>query len=220
MIEVPDVDEPNEVLSPEELVDNDDCADVSDTPFVRSDTSGSTFSVSEGVGIAKQTGLLAQADVLNSMLATGMDIQRFDKLDWDHFDNSMAATNNTYGLDMIGGGHVVGAFTGLLKRLELIVVLAIMREERFVRLILIWVPQIINLLFFPPRCIDATASLEKRVIQGVVRQYSNELKACYEREVTKVKGLKGRLDVMWIIAVNGSVAKVYLNASTLKNKNV
>jgi len=65
-----------------------------------------------------------------------------------------------------------------------------------------------------------TSSLSKEEIQTVVRKHRDELRACYEQEVAKVKGLRGKIDVNWVIAADGSVFSAGINESTIKNENV
>lgn len=65
-----------------------------------------------------------------------------------------------------------------------------------------------------------TGSLDKRIIQKVVRQHANELRSCYERELAKVKGLNGRIVVMFIISSQGYVTTAIVKETTMKNKNV
>lgn len=218
-----DVEEPDEEEPPEDVVEDDKVGEVSDTPFASNTaSSGPALSKSESVAAAQQTGLLAQANVMNSMLSAGMDSQNFDNLDWSSFDSSAAATSAGYGLGMSGGGgggSAMGGFGGGFGpggggpgggaiRAAARNVEGNLGEKRE------GAPKMKAL---NP---DVTGSLDKRVIQRVVRQHSGELRACYEREVAKVKGLNGRVEMTWIIAVNGSVAKVYVTSTTLKNKNV
>ena len=67
---------------------------------------------------------------------------------------------------------------------------------------------------------EVTGALDKRIIQKVVRQHSGELRACYEKELNKNKGLNGRVVVNWIISPQGAVTKAIVKESTIKNKNV
>ncbi|MBO4350097.1 MAG: von Willebrand factor type A domain-containing protein [Proteobacteria bacterium] len=67
---------------------------------------------------------------------------------------------------------------------------------------------------------DVTGAIDKRIIQKVVRQHTGELRACYERELNKIKGLNGRVVLDWIISPQGAVKTAIVKESTIKNKNV
>ncbi len=69
----------------------------------------------------------------------------------------------------------------------------------------------------PPEVIG---SIDKRIIQKIVRQHAGELRACYEKELHKNKELAGRIVVLWLISSQGVVTKALLKESTIKNKNV
>lgn len=221
--EEPEVEEPDEEEPPEEVEIDDSAADIAaDTPFASNTAStGPALSKSESVAAAQQTGLLAQANVMSSMLSAGMAAQDFDSLDWSSFDSSAAAANAGYGLGMSGGGgggSAMGGFGGGFGPGGGPGSGAIRAKARNVQ------TDLGSRKEKPPTMRagnpDVTGSLDKRVIQRVVRQHSGELAACYQREVAKIKGLNGRIEVSWIIAVNGSVAKVFITSTTLNNKNV
>jgi len=74
--------------------------------------------------------------------------------------------------------------------------------------------------FVKPGKPEISGSLDRRLVQRVVQQHRAELRACYEREAAKVKGLSGKVDVSWIVAANGLVMSVGINESTIGNKNV
>ncbi len=67
---------------------------------------------------------------------------------------------------------------------------------------------------------EVTGMLDKRIIQKVVRQHTGELRACYEKELGKNKGLSGQITASWIITAQGSVSKTKIKESTMKNKDV
>ncbi len=67
---------------------------------------------------------------------------------------------------------------------------------------------------------EVTGSLDRRLIQKVIRQHSGELRACYERELNRTKDISGRVVVQWTINPKGEVKKVSIVESTLNNKNV
>ena len=67
---------------------------------------------------------------------------------------------------------------------------------------------------------EVSGSLDKRIIQKIVRQHYGELRACYEKELSKVKGLNGRIVVIWLVSPQGTVTSALVKETTLKNKNV
>ena len=66
---------------------------------------------------------------------------------------------------------------------------------------------------------SVTGSIDKRIIQKVVRQHSGELRACYERELNKNRNLYGKLIATWEITSQGATDKVTIKESEL-NKDV
>ena len=229
-----DVDKPDEEEPEEEIEDNTEVTEATDTPFaanVATNSASSGAGVGSGSGMSKgeanaaaqATGLLAQSNAMNSMLAAGMDMGSFDNLDWSSFDSSAQAATAGYGLGTTGtggggaslggfagggfgpggGGGGGGAITAAAKSFD--GDLGNKREAK---------PQV------KMKNPDVSGSLDKRIIQKVVRQHTGELRACYEREVAKVKGLNGVLTVVWLISPQGAVTKVILKSSTMNNKNV
>jgi len=75
-----------------------------------------------------------------------------------------------------------------------------------------------------PEVIPATASvrgsLDKEIIRRIVRRHINEVKYCYEQELTKLPSLAGRIVVQFMIAGNGQVLTSVLQSSTMKNARV
>jgi hypothetical protein len=69
----------------------------------------------------------------------------------------------------------------------------------------------------PPK---VNGSLDKRIIQKVIRQHSGELRACYERVLLKKKNLAGRIIVIWLITRQGDVSKAFIKESTIRNKDL
>ena len=223
----PDEEEPEE----QEIEDETDVArDAADTPFAANTTNdsaasgtGSGMSKGEANAAAQATGLLAQSNAMNSMLAAGMDMNSFDNLDWSSFDSSAQAASAGYGLGTTGtggGGASLGGFGGggfgpggagggggaiqaAARSYN-----ADMGKKGEAK------PQV------KMKNPEVSGSLDKRIIQKVVRQHHGELRACYEREVAKVKGLNGVITVVWLISPQGAVTKVILKSSTMKNKNV
>jgi hypothetical protein len=75
-----------------------------------------------------------------------------------------------------------------------------------------------------PEVIPATASvrgsLDKEIIRRIVRRHINEVKYCYEQELTKLPALAGRIVVQFMIAGNGQVLTSVLQSSTMRNARV
>jgi len=235
LVQPPEEEEVKEEEKPDEEEPEvpDDTSDVSDavvepTPFAANsnssgagESSGSGMSRSEAVGVAQATGLLAQANAMNSMLAVGANLDNMD-LDWSSFDASAAAASAGYGMGMVGGGGggaAMGGFgaggfgpggrggggaVGAAARSHA-GNLGSKGEHA---------PQMKAL---NP---DVNGSLDKRVVQKIVRQHTGELRACYERELAKVKGLNGKVTMNWFVAPDGSVTKVFVKETTMKNKAV
>ncbi len=223
--EKPDEEETEEPTEPDENAE----AVAEPTPFAASSSNssgagastGSGMSRSEAVGAAQATGLLAQANAMNSMLAVGANLDNMD-LDWSSFDASAAAASAGYGMGMVGGGGggaAMGGFgaggfgpggrggggaVGAAARSHT----GNLGEKGQ------HAPQMKAL---NP---DVNGSLDKRVIQKIVRQHTGELRACYERELAKIKGLNGKVTMNWFVAPDGSVTKVFVKETTMKNKAV
>ena len=76
---------------------------------------------------------------------------------------------------------------------------------------------VLRVKMLPPK---VNGSLDKRIIQKVVRQHSGELRACYERVLLKKKNLAGRIIVIWLITRQGDVSKAFIKESTIRNKDL
>lgn len=59
--------------------------------------------------------------------------------------------------------------------------------------------------------------LDKDVIAKVIRRHQNEIKYCYESELSKDPNLAGKVAVMWTIDPSGSVADASVSETTLGN---
>lgn len=213
---------------PEEVVEDDTNAnvDAEPTPFAATvtssgESSGSGMSRSEAIGVAQATGLLAQSTAMNSMLAVGANLDNMD-LDWSTFDANTAAASAGYGMGMTGsggggaamGGFGVGGFgpggrggggaVGAAARAHT----GNLGEKG---------QATVTMKALNP---DVSGALDKRVIQKVVRNHFGELRACYERELAKVKGLSGKVQVTWLVSADGNVANAVVTETTLKNKTV
>jgi hypothetical protein len=69
---------------------------------------------------------------------------------------------------------------------------------------------------------DATVhgSLDKEIIRRIIRRHLNEVRFCYESELTRQPNLAGRLVVMFTIGANGQVISSALQYSTMGNARV
>lgn len=58
-------------------------------------------------------------------------------------------------------------------------------------------------------------SLDKEVIRRVIRSHMNQVKFCYESELTRNQKLEGRVQIQFIIGTTGTVMSSVVQASTL-----
>ena len=65
-----------------------------------------------------------------------------------------------------------------------------------------------------------TGSLDREIIQRVVRQHRREMTHCYEQELRRNPSLEGRIVMTWVIAANGSVVTASVAETTMNNRNV
>jgi len=63
-------------------------------------------------------------------------------------------------------------------------------------------------------------SLDKEIIRRVIRKHKNEIKYCYEKELTKKPDLHGKVKISFVIAPTGAVAKASASESTIGNPSV
>jgi len=63
-------------------------------------------------------------------------------------------------------------------------------------------------------------SLDKEIIRRIIRRHINEVKFCYEQELTKKPQLGGRIMVQFTIAASGQVIASVLQNSTMGNAKV
>jgi TonB family protein len=63
-------------------------------------------------------------------------------------------------------------------------------------------------------------SLDKEIIRRVIRLHMNEVKYCYEMELTRKSGLEGRVTVRFVVAALGQVLSSVVQSSTLNNPRV
>lgn len=176
---------------------------------------------------AMNAGLLAQTNEMSSLLGAGFDAGGFDAIDdWGSFDQSAAAgIGSGYGLNMAGagrsgggsqgGGFGAGTFGtvgrgggGGAGRDYGMNAASDMGERKQAQIKL------------KPGNPEVSGSLDKRIVQKVVKQHHGELRACYEKEVAKKKGLSGKIIVRWIIEPQGSVMKAVVMSTTMNDSAV
>jgi TonB family protein len=67
---------------------------------------------------------------------------------------------------------------------------------------------------------NVRGSLDKEIIRRIIRRHINEVKYCYETELTKKADLGGRVSVQFTIAATGQVIASVLQSSTMGNIRV
>ena len=63
-------------------------------------------------------------------------------------------------------------------------------------------------------------ALDKSLIDAVIKRHMNQIRYCYQRELTKNPSLGGKITVKFVIAKDGSVSKASIKSSTMGNKPV
>ncbi len=71
-----------------------------------------------------------------------------------------------------------------------------------------------------PGSANVRGSLDKEIIRRIIRRHINEVKYCYEQELTKKPDLGGRIMVQFTIAASGQVIASVLQNSTMGNARV
>jgi hypothetical protein len=71
-----------------------------------------------------------------------------------------------------------------------------------------------------PGTANVRGSLDKEIIRRIIRRHINEVKFCYEQELTKKPQLGGRIMVQFTIAASGQVIASVLQNSTMSNAKV
>jgi TonB family protein len=71
-----------------------------------------------------------------------------------------------------------------------------------------------------PGTANVRGSLDKEIIRRIIRRHINEVKYCYEQELTKKPDLGGRIMVQFTIAASGQVIASVLQNSTMGNARV
>ncbi len=184
----------------------------------------------QNVQAAMGAGLLASANEMSSLLGSGFQASGYDAVSaWGSFDSSAAIGNTagSYGLGMAGagrggggsnyGGFGVGRFGtagrgggggGAGGGRGYGDGVAGLGEKSTGQ------PKL------KPGNPDVSGSLDKRIIRKVVNQHRNEIRACYEKELAKKRGLHGKIVVMWVIDQSGNVNSVVVTSSTMDNAAV
>jgi TonB family protein len=67
---------------------------------------------------------------------------------------------------------------------------------------------------------NVRGSLDKEIIRRIIRRHINEVKYCYEQELTKKPDLGGRISVQFTIAASGQVIASVLQQSSMGNARV
>lgn len=63
-------------------------------------------------------------------------------------------------------------------------------------------------------------ALDKSLIDAVIKRHMNQIRYCYQRELTKNPNLGGKITIKFVIAKDGSVSKASVKSSTMGNKSV
>jgi hypothetical protein len=63
-------------------------------------------------------------------------------------------------------------------------------------------------------------ALDKSLIDAVIKRHMNQIRYCYQRELTKNPNLGGKITIKFVIAKDGSVSKSDVKSSTMGNKSV
>ena len=63
-------------------------------------------------------------------------------------------------------------------------------------------------------------ALSKEAIDGVIRRHVNQLRYCYQRELTKDPNIAGKVVVKFTIAADGSVSAASIKSTTMNNESV
>lgn len=63
-------------------------------------------------------------------------------------------------------------------------------------------------------------ALDKSLIDAVIKRNMSQIRYCYQRELTKNPGLKGKIIVKFVIAADGSVSKSSIKSSSMGSESV
>ena len=226
----PDKDLIEEVVAVEEIPDETEQSIVKDAPktqFAPNDGNsdsmdkGNGISKGQAIGMAMQQGLLNQATAMNSLLAAA-DAVNTDNIEWSTFDpngqmlagNYLLGQTGTQGgagglgvMGVSGFGPNGGKNGGVVGKASVEHKVGLGdHKERAVPV--------------KPGKLIVQGTIDRRIIQKVVRDHQGEFRACYERELNKIKGLNGRVVLFWLISPQGDVTKAIVKETSLKNQTV
>ena len=71
-----------------------------------------------------------------------------------------------------------------------------------------------------PGIVTTRGSLDKEIIRRVVRLHLNEVKYCYDQELTRKAGLAGRISVQFVISPVGQVISSVMQSTTMNELRV
>ncbi len=63
-------------------------------------------------------------------------------------------------------------------------------------------------------------SLDPEIIRRIVREHGEQVRYCYESELTRTPGLYGKVVMKWVISGDGKVMSVTIAETQMKNANV
>ena len=63
-------------------------------------------------------------------------------------------------------------------------------------------------------------ALDKSLIDAVIKRHMNQIRYCYQRQLTKNPNLGGKITVKFVIAKDGTVSKASIKSSTMGDKSV
>ena len=63
-------------------------------------------------------------------------------------------------------------------------------------------------------------ALDKSLIDAVIKRHMNQIRYCYQRELTKNPNLGGKITVKFVINKSGAVSKASIKSSSMGNKSV
>ncbi|MBW1880044.1 MAG: energy transducer TonB, partial [Deltaproteobacteria bacterium] len=67
---------------------------------------------------------------------------------------------------------------------------------------------------------QVTGTLDRAVIERVIRSHVSGIRACYERVLADIPGLEGRVVIRFVIGADGNVTAAAVEESTLNNSAV
>ncbi len=71
-----------------------------------------------------------------------------------------------------------------------------------------------------PPVVNLIGTLDKDLIRRTIRQHVNEIKFCYEKELTRNNSLEGRVMVQFTISTTGQVVSSVIQSSSMHNAQV